>query len=63
MLTDKAGDLLFATTSVAAPNWQLLSSANPIFRIYVTHACLLILKMMLMSVYTSVIRFKKQVNN
>lgn len=52
----------FATTSVADPTWQLLTSLNPVFRYYATHACLLVLKTLLLGIYTSVIRFKKQVN-
>lgn len=56
------GDPLFQTSSLAAPNWQLLSSVNPVFRVYVTHASVLVLKMLLMGIYTSYLRLKKQVS-
>lgn len=49
------------SSSSVAPTWQQLSSWNPVFRIYATHACLLVLKILLMGVYTNLLRFKKQV--
>ena len=52
----------FPTTSVADPTWQLLFYENPVFRIYITHACLLVVKVLALGAYTGVLRLKKQVS-
>lgn len=46
---------------MATPNWNLLSSENFIFRCYLTHSSILVLKMLLLGLYAIILRRKKQV--
>lgn len=41
--------------------WQLLSASNPTFRVYVTHSSFVVLKVLLLGLYTGILRFKKHV--
>lgn len=52
---------LFSTTSAATPIWQLLAAQNPVFRIFATHACLLVIKVQLLGFHTEMLRLKKKV--
>lgn len=54
---------LFSTTSGAAPVWQLLATQNRVFRIFATHACLLIIKVQLLGFHTEILRLKKKVKD
>lgn len=43
-------------------DWELISTRNPVFRTYATHASLLLLKVLALGFYTLVLRLKRQVS-